>query len=178
MNEEWADVPGTDGMYQASTIGRIRSRKKGHTRILKTKLNSSTGYEYIILHLPSGPKTVSVHRMVAMSFIDNPCNLPEVNHINEIKTDNAVGNLEWVSAHVNNEHSKWKRQKPIDMFSVEGDYLATFAGGATAAELLGLDKSQICRVLKNEGTTCNGFIFRYRKERFNEYPGIDSRRAG
>ena len=113
-----------------------------------------------------------------MAFIENRRGLPEVNHINEVKTDNRPSNLEWVSSHDNNEHSKWKRQKPVDMFTVDGEYLATFASGAIAARLLGVGKSHICKALRNEGTTCSGFTFRYGKEKPNEYPGIDTRRAG
>lgn len=178
MGETWRDIPGTDSLYQASDAGRIRSRKKGHYHVLKNKHNKMTGYDYIILHFPSGPVTRSVHRLVAMAFIDNPKGLPEVNHINEVKTDNRPSNLEWVSSHANNEHSKWKRQKPVDMFTVDGEYLATFASGAIAARLLGIGKSHICKSLKNEGTTCKGFAFRYGKEKPNEYPGLDTRRAG
>lgn len=178
MGEAWRDIPGTGGMYQASDSGRIRSHKTGHYHVMKAKHNRMTGYDYVILHLSSGPVTRSIHRLVASAFLENPGCLPEVNHINEDKTDNRPSNLEWVSSRANNEHSKWKRQKPVEMFTVDGEYLATFASGAIAANLLGVGKSRICSVLKNEGTTCKGFIFKYGKGKPNEYPGLDTRRAG
>mgnify|MGYP001388075622 CR=1 FL=1 len=176
--EEWRDIPGTFGMYQASSLGNIRSKKKGHVHVMCKKHNSFTGYDYVILYLPSGPRTITVHRAVAMTFLPNPNGLPEVNHINEVKADNRVSNLEWVTAHQNNEHSKWKRQKPVDVFSVDGEFIATFASGSIAAKILGANKSHICKALKNNGTSCKGFLFRYGKEGFHEYPGIDSRGAG
>lgn len=178
MCETWKDIPGTDGYYQASTDGRIRSKKRGHFRIIKPRNNSFTGYDSVILHLESGPITRSVHRLVALTFIPNPNNLPEVNHINEVKRDNSVRNLEWVTSHENNEHSKWKRQKPICMYTVDGQKLATFESSAIASRLLGFDKSHICKAAKEHGTTCHGFVFKYEEVNCNEHTGFDTRRAG
>lgn len=179
MEEEvWRDIPDTDGLYQASNMGNVRSKKKGHIHLMRKKHNRFTGYDYVILYLPSGPKTITVHRAVAKTFIPNPDGMPEINHINEVKTDNRACNLEWVTAHQNNEHSKWKRQKPVDVFTIDGEYVATFSSGSMAARVLGADKSHVCRALNNEGTSCKGFLFRYGEGRFREYPGIDSRRAG
>lgn len=176
--EVWCDIPDTDGLYQASDQGNVRSKKKGHVHLMAKKHNNFTGYDYVILYLPSGPKTVTIHRLVATTFIPNPDGLPEVNHINEVKSDNRAINLEWVTAHENNEHSKWKRQKPIDVFTIDGEFVATFASGAMAARVLNVEKSHICKALRHSGTSCKGFIFRYREKGFDEYPGIDSRRAG
>lgn len=176
--EVWCDIPDTDGLYQASDQGNVRSKKKGHVHLMAKKHNNFTGYDYVVLYLPSGPKTVTIHRLVATTFIPNPDGLPEVNHINEVKSDNRAINLEWVTAHENNEHSKWKRQKPVDVFTVDGEFIATFASGSIAARVLGVGKSHVCKALKNSGTSCKGFLFRYGKGGFREYPGIDSRGAG
>lgn len=99
---EWRKVP-IDGFdaYEVSSEGQVRSRKTGHCRLLKPKKNNRTGYLYVNLRNKDKNITRSIHRLVAMAFIPNRGNRPEVNHINEDKRDNRVANLEWVTAHEN-----------------------------------------------------------------------------
>lgn len=103
----WKDIPGYEGIYQASIDGYIRSvdrkvvRSDGVTQILKgvvlsQSLNQS-GYYNVSLRKNGKAKSFLVSRLVAFTFIDNPDRLPEVNHKNEIKTDNRVENLEWIT---------------------------------------------------------------------------------
>ena len=139
--EVWCDIPDTDGLYQASDQGNVRSKKKGHVHLMAKKHNNFTGYDYVILYLPSGPKTVTIHRLVATTFTPNPDSLPEVNHINEVKSDNRAINLGWVTAHENNEHSKWKRlgvRDPAKQYvtMTAETFMAMVAGGR---DLLGQD---------------------------------------
>lgn len=104
--EIWKDIKGYEGLYQISSLGRIKSLKR---KIYKRKCNdtivslkpNNKGYCKVILHNNGKRKAVFVHRLVAEHFIDNPDNLPQVNHKNEIKTDNNVENLEWISANDN-----------------------------------------------------------------------------
>ena len=156
MQTQWREISGYNGDYEVSNQGVIRSRKTGHYRPLKNKHNRFTGYEYVIL---SG-KTHSVHRLVATAFLPNPDRLPYVNHKNEDKTDNRVENLEWCSESYNNEYSKHKKYKPVDLFTPEGEKLCTFTSERAAADLLGVTKSAITAALTVPNRTCKGFVLK------------------
>ena len=93
MDEIWRDVAGYEGLYQVSNLGRIKSFYNGE-RILKIRL-SFWGYLRTTLTCEHKPKSFFVHRLVAEAFIPNPESKREVNHINGIKSDNRVENLEW-----------------------------------------------------------------------------------
>ena len=112
MEEIWEDIVGYEGLYQVSNLGRVKSLDRidasGHRRkgkILKPKINHG-GYVQINLYNNSIRKTVSVHRIVAIAFIPNDDieNKTEVNHLNEVKTDNRVENLQWCSPKENVNH--------------------------------------------------------------------------
>ncbi len=102
-SEEWRDIPGYAGRYQVSRNGKVRNRKK---RTLKTA-ESDRGYTQAWLSKNGTLKSVGVHRLVASAFIPNHDHLPEVNHINGVKTDNRVENLEWCTVSHNRLHSSY-----------------------------------------------------------------------
>lgn len=116
MEEEWRDINGYEGYYQVSNMGRVRSMdvavphpRPGHLSIKKGKvrkqfLDGKKHYLTVGLHRDAVTKTLNVHRLVANAFIPNPLNLPQVNHIDEIKINNEALNLEWCSASYNMKH--------------------------------------------------------------------------
>lgn len=122
MKELWKDIEGYGGIYQISSYGRIRSldrmieRPSGlyhqKERILKTHLDGG-GYPTIGLHRDGTMKRVHVHRLVAIAFVPNVYNKPEVNHIDENKLNNASSNLEWVTR-IENENHGTKRKRCVD----------------------------------------------------------------
>lgn len=93
LKEEWKDIGGYEGIYQISNLGRVRNSRN---MILKPN-ESQHGYLKVNLHKECKRKTIHVHRLVAMAFIDNPNGYSEVNHIDEDKRNNNYCNLEWVS---------------------------------------------------------------------------------
>ena len=114
MNEEiWKPILGYEGYYEACNKGYIRSvdrlvKCKSGVRIspatiLKPSLGQ-WGYEQVTLRKEGNNKTVRVNRIIAQTFIPNPNNLPQVNHIDGNKTNNCVDNLEWCNASHNMKH--------------------------------------------------------------------------
>lgn len=115
--EEWRDINGWEGLYQVSNFGRVKScyrliknsTGKGfrsvRERILKPSFNKATGYNSVSLQFEGIANTKRVTRLVAIAFIPNPKDLEEVNHINCIKTDDRVTNLEWVTMLQNRSHA-------------------------------------------------------------------------
>lgn len=107
MKEIWKDIKGYEGFYQISNLGNVRSlqRKapsgKSVKQIIRKQSIDKNGYCVVGLNKNKTQKTYKVHRLVAIAFIDNPKNLPEVNHKDEDKTNNNVSNLEWCDAKYN-----------------------------------------------------------------------------
>lgn len=105
MKEIFKDIEGYEGLYQISNFGRVKSLGNGNSnnskeRILKPAKNNN-GYLCVELSKQGKRKMHLVHRLVAQAFIENHNNLPQVNHKNQIKTDNQVGNLEFCTAAYN-----------------------------------------------------------------------------
>lgn len=103
QNEEatWKLVPGFTN-YEASTLGEVRNIHIKH--VLSTRLNAE-GYLLCDLTSDEGnAKSWLVHRVVAITFLPNPYSLPTVHHINRIRNDNRVENLEWSSYEYQNQH--------------------------------------------------------------------------
>jgi len=90
--------------YILSNNGDCYSIKKNI--FINKKHNEKTGYDFYILSVNKKPKPISIHRLVALNFIPNPLNKEQVNHINKIKTDNRVENLNWMTRKENINHSK------------------------------------------------------------------------
>lgn len=106
MKEIWRDIVGYEGLYQVSNLGRVRSMDRydnlKHFRKGKILIQHIyTGYLYVSLCKNGKIKMYRVHRLVAMAFIPNPNNLPQVNHKDENKQSNIVENLEWCDARYN-----------------------------------------------------------------------------
>ena len=95
MSEIWKSILDYEGLYEVSNYGRVRSVYR-YKRILKPMISNS-GYERVDLFKNKNRKQFSVHRLVALTFIDNPEGKEIVNHKDENKLNNHMDNLEWVT---------------------------------------------------------------------------------
>lgn len=104
--EYWRPVVGYDGLYMVSNLGRVKSLNYMHTgkEHLLRLLKNGGGYLQVDLWNCGKMKRYSVHRLVAMAFIPNPDNLPQVNHKDEDKLNNCVDNLEWCDGKYNSNY--------------------------------------------------------------------------
>lgn len=116
MKEIWKDIKGYEGRYQISNLGRVKSlarerrAKNGSIawnkeKLLKLQL-THRGYQYVNLTIIKDSKSFPIHRLVAMAFLPNPSNKPEVNHLNGVKTDNQISNLKWTTRQENMDHAR------------------------------------------------------------------------
>jgi hypothetical protein len=183
MEEVWKDVVGYEGLYQVSNIGRIKSVKRYANsksnklrsvpeKIIKSKINKH-GYECVQLHDDGARKHITVHRVVALAFITNSCGKPQINHIDGIKTNNSVTNMEWCTNSENMIHAhklglvqmplgeKHYMSKAITQYNKDGEYIKNYKCMSDAQRELGIDTSCITRCCKGKYQTAGGFIWRY-----------------
>lgn len=177
MEEIWKPIKGYEGHYEISSIGRVKSIKRmsegtGRScRSLSERMLSITlfrnGYEKVMLRKNGKDKCYRVHRLVAESFIDNPNGFLEVNHKNEIKTDNSVDNLEWCNRQYNcnygtrNDRIVKYNSKKVLQFTKEMVYVGEYSSLAEAARINGFKQSHIGCCCNGKRLTSNGFIWKY-----------------
>ena len=157
-NEIWKDIKGYPD-YQISNLGRVWSKKR--QIYLKPHKNNS-GYLSVVIPSINGKyKGELIHRLVALTFIDNPDNLPCVNHKDEDKENNSASNLEWCDRSYNinygsrNEKAGKKIGKPVKCIETG----IIYNSGKEAAKALGTTPDIISKVLHNKSRckTANGF---------------------
>ncbi|UIE13738.1 HNH endonuclease family protein [Enterococcus phage EFap02] len=126
---------------------------------------NSRGYLYVVLSKNNKTKPFTVHHLVAEAFIPNPENKPQVNHIDEDKTNNVVSNLEWMTAKENNNHGtrnlrsaiyNGTKIKAIDIANGEWNEYCSIR---ECARKLNLSQGNICSCLKGEYRQTGGYIF-------------------
>lgn len=170
--EIWKDINGYKGLYQVSNLGRVKSLdryiKQGNrtikfkSKILKQRLERN-GYLRVTLYKNATPKQISVHRLVAETFINNPNNLPQVNHIDKNREHNYVTNLEWCTSLYNLQYSniiknlsKTKYKKIICNTTGE-----IFDSIKSASEKYNLQHSNIIKCCKGERNMTGGLKWSY-----------------
>lgn len=111
-DEEWRSLEDYDG-YLFSSLGRIISFKKRSPKLLSLYIAETRGRKYTYVHFGKEHKRRTIHRLIALAFIPNPQNLPEIDHINNDGTDNRVCNLRWCTHKENMNNPYTKKNKEI-----------------------------------------------------------------
>lgn len=110
--EEWKRINGFDD-YAISNMGRIKSYRRRTPKIMKP-MPEEKGYLRVLLTDNMGHcQMKSIHRLVAEAFVPNPDNKPQVNHINQIKSDNRAENLNWMTNKENNNYGDKNKRARI-----------------------------------------------------------------
>jgi hypothetical protein len=91
--DEFRDIPGCEG-YQANRLGQVKGKFGKILKPNKTKL----GYNQVAIYNDDGVKKIYVHRIIGFTFLDNPKNLPQIDHIDNDTLNNCVDNLRWITA--------------------------------------------------------------------------------
>lgn len=172
MTEVWRDIEDTDGKYQISNLGRIKSfhRDKTNGYIMKAFADKK-GYLFVVLRFNGRYKRYSVHRLVATAFIPNPDNLPQVNHKDEDKSNNRVDNLEWCTNHYNLCYGTHNQRVAIanrchpavsyGVFSIDGNGNFNFYGSIReASRQTGIPAPNIIRAIKSGTLRASGRYWR------------------
>lgn len=173
MEEIWKDIEGFNGDYWVSNLGRVKSLKYGKERILKPRKQS--GYYRVLLYNDKRCE-YSIHRLVAMAFIPNPDNLPQVNHKDENKLNNCVDNLEWCTREYNHNYGTInirKSQKQLNdknkskvvlQYSLDGTFIKEWKSTMDVQRNLGFGQSNISICCRNIRKTAYNYIWKYKNE--------------
>lgn len=180
--EIWKPVPGYEGLYAVSNKGNVKTflnrNGKKHLKLRRNRF----GYYRVALYKDKKVKSMGVHRVVALAFIGQP---PQedfvINHINGIKTDNRVENIEWCSSGDNtrhaiamglrpkiNPHCVFRKRgeenvnsKKVSVYNMEGDLLNEYPSVSAAAKENKISRDSIWRCAKGEKAYHKGLVWVY-----------------
>lgn len=155
--------------YVIDEFGNVFNVKSGKMKAQQTY----NGYKYVQLCSRGQSKTMLVHRLVAKAYIPNLNNLPCVNHKDENKANNSVDNLEWCTHAYNNTYGVGKptekaveaRKKPVEQYSLDGEFIASYESTTAAQKATGVNQSNISQCCKKKKgfKTAGGFVWKYER---------------
>ena len=182
MSEIWKDIPGYEGLYQVSNMGRILSLNYGHRKSWNKKelklSRSNSGYYHVQLYKNGIVSTKLIHVLVATVFVENCGNKPEVNHKDGNKKNNCASNLEWVTRKENLKHAvenglrrrspmigivgaKNKLSKSVCQISKDGVCIKIWESLYDAEKEGGYNRNSIRSCANNYKKTYKGYVWRY-----------------
>lgn len=180
----WKIIP-IDNNYEANELGDIR--RINSNQLCKQWLDKD-GYKIVAL---TNKKIYRAHRLIALTFIENPEGYPIVNHKNHNKHDNRVENLEWTTYSYNSKHSyfdgnrdngtkEWVKQvqpkaaeaskTKVRQYDLDGNLLAVFSSQREAAEKTGTCRSSITRCCTGKRKTAGGYKWNYLESSTTKQP--------
>lgn len=187
--ENWRDIEGYEGLYQISNIGRVKSLERtvpnynqtGFTnsfkrikeRIMKTKKDRK-GYLYVELYNNGKSKVFKIHRLVAMMFLSNVDNKPQVNHLDGNKENNCVDNLEWCT-NIENQRHAWytglqkpkfsennPKAKKVLQYDLQGNFIREWNCMMDIERKMNISHTSISLCCRNKVENIKGYIWRYK----------------
>lgn len=181
MTEIWKDIIGYEGLYQVAYSGKIRSldrlvlntvnKKRAYKGIILLPTINKGGYYTVALSKVGIIKRVSIHRVVAIHFLPNPLNLPEVNHKLGIKSLNSADDVEWCSEAYNKQHAismglndnllKYIESKKIRVIQqdLQCNNIQEFESITKASNILNINRGAIYNCCIGKQLTANNYKF-------------------
>lgn len=172
--EKWKDIIGYEGLYQASSLGNIRSLDRYDCRgnwikgkVMKPRLINS-GYLMVHFRNENGKrKGLLVHRLVAQAWIDNPEGKKQVDHIDENKLNNRVENLRWATPKENTNHGTGMKRAALSrgisvaQLTEDNEVIAIFPSLAEAGRKTKINDSAIGACCSGRFKHAGGYKWRY-----------------
>ena len=148
------DIAGYEGLYAVTSCGKVWSyRRKKFLEPSATR----TGYLQVSLHKDGKIKNYLIHRLVAMAYIPNPENLPQVDHIDGNKTHNYLNNLQWIT---NRDNCRKSNNKAILQYTLDGNFIREWE---CAYDVGKVAVKSINNCLKGRHKTAYGYIWKYKE---------------
>ncbi len=163
LKEFWRNIDGYKGLYQVSSLGRVRSFKWNEAKILTPGVDRN-GYSFVNLCSDGKYKSKSIHRLVISAFIGK--SEKQVNHKNGIKSDNAVDNLEYFTQRENMDHAVKNKLFAIgerngacklteeDVLKIRWLYENTKVSSRSLANKYNISKTEITNIIKKKRWSC------------------------
>ena len=169
IEEIWKPIVEYDGLYEVSNLGRIKTKDN----IIKKFVYTKDKYFRTSLYKNKKRKSFLVHRLVAQAFIPNPENKPQINHINGIKDDNRVENIEWCTQFENMQHaiknhlnkplrgSKHPNSRKTNQYDLNNNFIKQWDTITSASEYYKVCKTCIRDCCIGKQKKSKGFIWKY-----------------
>ncbi len=171
-DEQWKTIKDFDN-YEISTLGNIRTKEycddrnhKRTSKLLKKRINNS-GYEYVFLSNNNVKhKTLTIHRLVAKTFMEDYSEDLQVNHINGIKTDNRLENLEMVTPQENvlkryEIGIDGNNYKSVEQYDMNDNYIRTYKSSYEAQDFTGINRTSIGACCRGERLSAGGYKWKF-----------------
>lgn len=170
--ENWKPINGYEGLYEISDLGRVKSlrRKKNNKPLIFSNCKNSNGYNAVNLRKDNKIKRFTIHRLVALNFLENNENKPDVNHIDGNKNNNELNNLEWCTKSENQQHRRnvlkknnIKTKKTIYKYDLNDNLINKYQSIKEAARKNNCSDSDIIKCAKgiNHHKTVAGYKWKY-----------------
>lgn len=188
-HETWRDVAGYEGLYEVSNLGNVRGVARTHFRYDKqgnaykvrvparclVKKDNSNGYYRVCLSRDNRVRRLLVHRLVAMAFVENPDDLPVIDHIDGDRHNNDASNLRWCTQGDNLRYSYQNGRETVivredlkkrQVHAVSRPVVRSdgeeFSSVVAASRALGLSESAVSHVVHGRAKTAGGYSFTFK----------------